>query len=235
MAPPSPRQALEEERRVIVRAIRDLDFDYRTGKLNEADYRALRAAQVRTRRRGVAPAGCLFAGTRNPGEGFLSGLGAGDPVDAEIEASVTAAKRARTGAGQVRATAACPACGNAHLARRSFLRSVRPSFTKLIPVRRDTDKMYMPYKTMMSRRGAPRLRRLLALRSSLAPWLRWGGVAQAQGGSSRRIARLAGSFAGRRARRRAAAHVHADDNARSCGRAFRRLRTSRRPAVGNRF
>jgi rubrerythrin len=43
---PSQREALENERRDVVRAIRELDFDYRTGKLNEDDYKRLRETQV---------------------------------------------------------------------------------------------------------------------------------------------------------------------------------------------
>lgn len=44
--PTSQRDMLEAERAAIVRSIRDLDFDYRTHKLNEQDYRSLRLALV---------------------------------------------------------------------------------------------------------------------------------------------------------------------------------------------
>lgn len=44
--PPSNRQLLEEEHKNSVRTIRELDLDYRTHKLNDGDYRTLRAAQV---------------------------------------------------------------------------------------------------------------------------------------------------------------------------------------------
>jgi hypothetical protein len=93
VAPFSPHQALEQERRVIVRVIRDLDFDYRTGKLNEADYRALRAIQVE---HGAEVLRRLDACSQEPAiqeAGSHNGPGAGDSVDAEIEASVTAVKR----------------------------------------------------------------------------------------------------------------------------------------------
>ena len=44
--PPTRRQQLEEARVEIIRGIRELDFDYKTGKLNNDDYKTLREAQV---------------------------------------------------------------------------------------------------------------------------------------------------------------------------------------------
>jgi rubrerythrin len=44
--PASRRESLEREREAIVREIRELDFDYRTGKVNDEDYRRLREARV---------------------------------------------------------------------------------------------------------------------------------------------------------------------------------------------
>ena len=44
--PPSQRDALEAERQDIVRTIRELDFDHRTHKINDDDYKRLREAQV---------------------------------------------------------------------------------------------------------------------------------------------------------------------------------------------
>jgi hypothetical protein len=44
--PPNHRQSLEAEREATVRAIRELDLDYRTRKLNEEDYKSLRDVQV---------------------------------------------------------------------------------------------------------------------------------------------------------------------------------------------
>ncbi len=44
--PLTRRQALMKAREDIVRQIRELDFDYRTHKLNEADYQALRAELI---------------------------------------------------------------------------------------------------------------------------------------------------------------------------------------------
>ena len=44
--PPSQRQALEAERQDIVRTIRELDFDHRTHKINDDDYKRLREDYV---------------------------------------------------------------------------------------------------------------------------------------------------------------------------------------------
>ncbi len=43
---PSPLDVLELERATIVRNVRELDFDQRTGKIYDADYLALRTHQV---------------------------------------------------------------------------------------------------------------------------------------------------------------------------------------------
>jgi hypothetical protein len=40
--PPSPLELLEAERAAVVRNIRELDFDHRTGKIEADDYKALR-------------------------------------------------------------------------------------------------------------------------------------------------------------------------------------------------
>ena len=44
--PPTPGQQLNIEHERVVRAIRELDDDHRTGKLNGDDYKTLRATQV---------------------------------------------------------------------------------------------------------------------------------------------------------------------------------------------
>ena len=44
--PPTRREALESERRDIVRTIRELDFDHRTHKINDDDYKRLREEHV---------------------------------------------------------------------------------------------------------------------------------------------------------------------------------------------
>ncbi len=45
-APHSPRDALSQEHAAVVRLIRDLDFDHRTGKVDDDDYRRRRAGYV---------------------------------------------------------------------------------------------------------------------------------------------------------------------------------------------
>jgi hypothetical protein len=110
--PPSPRETLEAERAAVVRAIRELDFDYRTHKLAEEDYKTLRAAQVQYGAQLLRELDALKAAT-----------GAGDnrvkaDVDAEIEAQVAALRRG--GATCPSCSAAvqpddrfCPRCGSA--------------------------------------------------------------------------------------------------------------------------
>jgi rubrerythrin len=44
--PTSRREVLERERESVVREIRELDFDYRTGKVSDEDYKRLREARV---------------------------------------------------------------------------------------------------------------------------------------------------------------------------------------------
>ena len=44
--PPGPDELLDQERGATVRAIRELDDDYRTGKLNAEDYATLRSGLV---------------------------------------------------------------------------------------------------------------------------------------------------------------------------------------------
>lgn len=46
LAMPTALEALELERQAVVRVIRDLDEDYRVGKVSEGDYHTLRQAQV---------------------------------------------------------------------------------------------------------------------------------------------------------------------------------------------
>ena len=45
--PPTPRDALEAERVSVIRNIRELDFDHKTGKMNDDDYKVLREAQMK--------------------------------------------------------------------------------------------------------------------------------------------------------------------------------------------
>jgi zinc-ribbon domain len=98
--PPSPLEALERERAAAVRAIRELDFDHRTHKINDDDYKQLRETQVT---RGAQILREL--------EALQTGGGTRD-VNAEIEAAV---QRLRA-----KATRACTACGAAVRADDNF-------------------------------------------------------------------------------------------------------------------
>ena len=86
--PLSSRQILVTERDATIRSIRELDLDYRTGKLNEDDYKRLRETQVR---RGAEILREIDA------------LNDQDDIDVEIEAQVTALKDA---------PAVCPNCAS---------------------------------------------------------------------------------------------------------------------------
>jgi rRNA maturation endonuclease Nob1 len=87
--PPTPREALELERESTLRAIREIDLDYRTHKLNEEDYKALRMQQV-------------AHGAQVLRE--LDDLKGEQDIDTEIESQVAALRQAG---------AVCSACGNA--------------------------------------------------------------------------------------------------------------------------
>ncbi|MDW8293501.1 MAG: zinc ribbon domain-containing protein [Anaerolineae bacterium] len=107
--PPSRREALEAERRAVIHSIRELDFDFRTNKISEADYRALRAALVQ---RGAEVLRALEALEERD-------------VDAEIEARVAQLRETReatpvpangrvcSGCGALLPSGArfCPSCG----------------------------------------------------------------------------------------------------------------------------
>ncbi len=86
--PPSHRQSLEAEREAMVRAIRELDLDYRTGKLNGDDYKTLREAQVQ---RGATV-------LRE-----LDQLKSQDDLDAQIEERIASVRTSKLN---------CPSCGS---------------------------------------------------------------------------------------------------------------------------
>lgn len=88
---PSRRAELEAERQDIVRAIRELDFDHRTRKINDEDYKQLREGYVQ---RGAAVLRELSATSERD-------------VDAEIEQRVAALRS--VGDASARACAACGA------------------------------------------------------------------------------------------------------------------------------
>lgn len=101
--PLSRREALEQERRVVISAIRELDFDYRTGKIGEADYKRLRESRVA---RGAQILRELAELNDEEGD-----------VDAEIEAQIACFRTVRLPDGRLRAVppgeVICPSCGHA--------------------------------------------------------------------------------------------------------------------------
>lgn len=112
--PPSPRDQLEAERRAIVASIRDLDFDHRTHKLAEADYTALRLAQVQ---RGAEVLRQLEALQRPDNASADPAASEQDRrIDREIETAIAALKQ-QAPAGQPPAPSAaggqtvCSQCG----------------------------------------------------------------------------------------------------------------------------
>ncbi len=110
--PPDRREALEQARRATISAIRELDFDYRTGKISAEDYKRLREAQVA---RGAQILRELDA---------LSNEEAGHDTDAEIEAQVAHFRTVARVDGHRRAEPAdrviCPSCGRAAGAKDRF-------------------------------------------------------------------------------------------------------------------
>jgi len=97
--PMSRRDALEHERESIVREIRELDFDYRTGKVNTEDYKQLREARLA---RGALILRELAA---------LEGNANSDPEQA-IEAQVARLRTVSASDGKSQAApSACPQCG----------------------------------------------------------------------------------------------------------------------------
>lgn len=103
LAAPTHLEQLEAERTASVRAIRELDEDFRTGKIGEADYAALRPALVQ---RGANALRELDGLTPALGvvETSASARGAqkNNDIDTQIEAQVLALRKR---------TAACPKCG----------------------------------------------------------------------------------------------------------------------------
>jgi len=86
-------------------AVRDLDFDFQTGKVTEADYRPLRQQLLLT----AAEAAQRERPTRPRAHHQADG-------DSEIEAAVQAARQS----GQPAAERACAACGHAAAAADKF-------------------------------------------------------------------------------------------------------------------
>ncbi len=97
--PISRRDALERERESIVREIRELDFDYRTGKISAEDYKQLREARLA---RGALILRELAALEQDP----LSDLA--QAIEAQVARLRTVS--ASDGKSQT-APGACPQCG----------------------------------------------------------------------------------------------------------------------------
>ncbi|MCS7056893.1 MAG: zinc ribbon domain-containing protein [Thermoflexales bacterium] len=98
--PPSRREALEQERRTIISAIRELDFDYRTGKIDEEDYKRLRESRVARGAQILRELAELDEAERD--------------VDAEIEAQVARFRTVQATDGRARAKSViCSSCGHA--------------------------------------------------------------------------------------------------------------------------
>jgi hypothetical protein len=107
LKPLSKRETLEHERQDIIRAIREIDFDHRTGKINDEDYKRVREDYVQ---RGAA---------------VLRELNTLEEVDVEdvIEAKVAALRKTHDDAGALHcpkcragistADKFCPQCGHA--------------------------------------------------------------------------------------------------------------------------
>ncbi|GIV83421.1 MAG: hypothetical protein KatS3mg052_0428 [Candidatus Roseilinea sp.] len=96
--PPSRREALEQERRAVISAIRELDFDYRTGKIGAEDYKRLREARVAQGAQILRELADEHSATDTD-------------VEAEIEAQVARLRKVAASDGRAPARAVCPSCG----------------------------------------------------------------------------------------------------------------------------
>jgi len=127
---PSQREALTAEKQVTLREIRELDFDHRTHKLNDDDYKRLREVQVQRGAR-VLRELSLLAVHDAGGDKSLLGTNAdgavdavadanhietADEVDLAIERRITALRQAHSSGN----TQACPACGHTASAADKF-------------------------------------------------------------------------------------------------------------------
>ena len=90
------RRSLLEEREMLYETIRELDFDYRMGKVEEDDYRQARA---RYEAQAVAVLKALDQ---------TEGRGGGDAVEAGVEREIAALRR--SGKEGKSATHTCPKC-----------------------------------------------------------------------------------------------------------------------------
>ncbi len=115
IAPLSHEQTLERERAAIVRTIRELDLDYRTGKLNEADYKGLREAQVQRGAETLRELDEMSRNTEVNTEATADAeaqLQAKVDVDAEAESEAQMTAQIEARVAELRRTASvCKSCG----------------------------------------------------------------------------------------------------------------------------
>jgi hypothetical protein len=116
--PPTRREALQAERNDIVRAIRELDFDYRTHKINDEDYKRLRADYVQHGAQVLREINALDE------HNTVSGASAGADASAEIERRVAALRASKEipeadiltcpncGSSVASGSKFCPQCGH---------------------------------------------------------------------------------------------------------------------------
>jgi len=104
--PPSRRESLEQERRAVISAIRELDFDHRTGKIAEEDYRRLREIQVA---RGAQILRELDA--LNDGDTRDNVHDADSAIEARVARLRTVVQTGRHQGGALAGKTICPDCG----------------------------------------------------------------------------------------------------------------------------
>jgi len=124
----SPRDQLLAERNALYVAIRDLDFDFQTGKLIEADYAAVREKYMARGIEILKQLDALGAERRQPGadrkphkaiaddiEAAVQARRAGraqpQPAEDEIEAAVHARRSSQAAKQKSEASLKCPNCG----------------------------------------------------------------------------------------------------------------------------
>ena len=124
----SPRDQLLAERNALYVAIRDLDFDFQTGKLIEADYAAVREKYMARGIEILKQLDALEAGRRQPGAGPKPRKAIADDIEAavrarradragpqlvedEIEAAVHARRRTLAANQKSEASLKCRNCG----------------------------------------------------------------------------------------------------------------------------
>ncbi len=121
--PAQPSVAPQQEYQALVAAIRDLDFDYRTGVLTEEDYRPLRDALA------LRAASLLQELDHRPRQE--------SDLDAQIEAMVSALRSQRPRAALVHSedvgATNCPACGGRVQAGDRFCAHCGTALQRLCP------------------------------------------------------------------------------------------------------